>query len=359
MVEHETITIDGQEVVIESGETLLSAARRSGVEIPTLCDDPRLEPAGACRICLVEVEGVRRMQPACAYPAEAGQVIRTDTEKVARSQRAVLALLRADTVDAETSQADVVPSALDTYEAELGASPELAPLSLLRTARPDDQNRFIEFRADRCILCAKCVRYCDEVEGVSAISLSELGAHTTISTADGRALPDTSCELCGGCVSVCPTGAMLDRNAGKYGVQEAELDPVRTTCNYCGVGCQLDLHVDRSANKVVKVTAPEPGTTVNDGNLCVKGRFAFDFIHHADRLTTPLVRDEAGQLVPASWDVALDRAAEGLMEVARRRGPDAMAFVSSSRCTGEENYLVQKMARVGFLTHNVHQCSAT
>jgi predicted molibdopterin-dependent oxidoreductase YjgC len=358
-IEHETLTIDGRTVAIEPGDTILEAAARAGIAIPTLCHDPRLEPAGACRICLVEVEGARRMQAACAAPAEAGMAVRTDSEKVARSQRAVLALLRADTVAADVSRADVVPSALDALEARYGAGPELPALSVARAERVHDDNRFIAFRADRCILCAKCVRYCDEIEGVSAIALADMGAHTTIATVDARSLPETSCELCGGCVSVCPTGAMVDKHALAHGASESDLEPVRTTCNYCGVGCQLDLHVDRAAERVVKVTAPAPGTTVNDGNLCVKGRFAFDFVHHDERLTTPLVRAASGELVPASWDEALDRAAQGLLDVARRRGPDALAFVSSSRCTGEENYLVQKMARAGFATHNVHQCAAT
>jgi predicted molibdopterin-dependent oxidoreductase YjgC len=194
------------------------------------------------------------------------------------------------------------------------------------------------------------------------------GAHTTVATADLLSLEQTTCEMCGGCISVCPTGAMFDKTALQYhqehGGSHAELDVVRTTCNFCGVGCQLDLHVDRGVApdapaRLAYVTAPPPGTTVNDGNLCVKGRFANDFVHHAERLTTPLVRNAEGALVPASWDEALDRAAEGLRAVEAAHGADSLAFVSSSRCTVEENYLVQKWARAGFRTHNVHQCAAT
>jgi predicted molibdopterin-dependent oxidoreductase YjgC len=142
-----------------------------------------------------------------------------------------------------------------------------------------------------------------------------------------------------------------------------ELERVRTTCNFCGVGCQLDLNVDRAANdgrgRVVKATSPPPGTTTNDGNLCVKGRFAYEFIHHEERLTRPLVRGEDGELHPVDWDTALTAAARGLRGVAGRHGPDALGFVSSSRCTMEENYLVQKLARAVFRTNNVHQCAAT
>jgi predicted molibdopterin-dependent oxidoreductase YjgC len=154
---------------------------------------------------------------------------------------------------------------------------------------------------------------------------------------------------------------MTERPAVLYGKPERELEKVRSTCNFCGVGCQVDLNVDREANRLVKVTSPPPGTTVNDGNLCVKGRFANDFITHPDRLTTPLVREggKGGELKPASWDEALDRVVAGLEGVAADHGDDALAFVSSSRCTGEENYLMQKMARAAFHTHNVHQCAAT
>jgi predicted molibdopterin-dependent oxidoreductase YjgC len=357
--ENAILVMDGRELAFEAGETVLQVARRAGIEIPTLCDDPRLEPAGACRMCLVEIEGDRRMQPACAQPARADMVVRTTSENVQRNQRTLLALLRADTVGEAECADDIVPSELDAMIRARGDVAVLHGLENLRAGREGDPNHLIGFRPERCILCAKCVRYCDEIEGVSAITLSERGAETTIATVDGQHLADTSCELCGGCVSVCPTGAMVDLHALADGRPERELDAVRTTCNYCGVGCQLDLHVDAGEQRVVKVTPPEPGTTVNDGNLCVKGRFAIDFIHHPDRLTVPLVRDAGGELREASWEEALERAATGLRGVADRHGADAMGFISSSRCTGEENYLVQKLARAGFGTHNVHQCAAT
>jgi predicted molibdopterin-dependent oxidoreductase YjgC len=182
--------------------------------------------------------------------------------------------------------------------------------------------------------------------------------------------------MCGGCVAVCPTGAMGEKKPKtRQQPLEAELTKVRTTCNYCGVGCQFDLNVDPAARggdgEVVKVTSPDPTPTPHtslpggltgvstDGNLCVKGRFGYDFLHHEERLTTPLVRGADGQLHPATWDEALQAAAVGLRGVQQRHGRDALAFVSSSRCTVEENYLVQKLARAAFMTNNVHQCSAT
>ncbi len=359
MTDNRFVIIDGNELTWNEGETVIQAAARADIEIPTLCHDPRLEPAGACRMCLVEVEGSRLMQPACAFKTAPGMVVRTQTADVERNRRFILSLHLADTLQDRTEAEDNNPSRLFELAERYGTAGQWAPVDSPRQGRPHDDNPYVAFRPDRCIACALCTRYCDEIEAVSAITLAFRGAHTTISTADERPLTDTTCELCGGCIDVCPTGAMTEKPALAWGKPERELEKVRTTCNFCGVGCQIDLNVDRDANRVVKVTSPPPGTTVNDGNLCVKGRFANDFIHHPDRLTTPLVRNREGNLEPATWDEALERAAAGLLGVAERHGNDALAFISSSRCTMEENYLMQKMARAAFGTHNVHQCAAT
>jgi predicted molibdopterin-dependent oxidoreductase YjgC len=352
------VVIDGNELSFGPGETILQAARRAEIDIPTLCYDDRLTPAGACRICLVEVEGAPLMQPSCATRAAAGMVVRTNTQRVDRNRKFTLSLHLADTIQDREIAEDNNPSRVHELAEVCGTAGEWFPVASPREGRPHDTNRFIEFRADRCIACSLCTRYCYEVEAVSAITLAYRGAETTIATADAQSLDETTCELCGGCVDVCPTGAMTEKQALAWGKPERELEKVRSTCNFCGVGCQVDLNVDREANRVVKVTSPPPGTTVNDGNLCVKGRFANDFIHHPDRLTEPLVRDN-GELRPVTWDEALDRVAAGLLGVKKRHGNDALAFISSSRCTKEENYLMQKLARAAFQTHNVHQCAAT
>jgi predicted molibdopterin-dependent oxidoreductase YjgC len=241
---------------------------------------------------------------------------------------------------------------------------ELEPVASTRAGRCDpggDPNPYIRFDPELCILCARCTRYCDEVEAVSAIALTGRGADTTIGTVGDAGLLETSCELCGGCIDVCPTGAMIEKKTAVVPVMGSQVfaasEKVRSTCNYCGVGCQVDLNV--ADGKVVKITSPPPGETVNDGNLCVKGRFAFDFIHHQDRLTVPLIRDEQGDLHEASWDEAIRKAAAGLNAVRDRHGADALGFISSSRCTGEENYMMQKLSRAAFGTNNCHQCAAT
>ncbi len=353
------VVINGNELFFDEGETLLEVAKRAGIDIPTLCHDPRLSPAGACRMCLVEIDGSRLMQPACSFKASAGQVVRTQTPRVERNRQFLLSLHLADTIQDQAMCEDNNPSRLHELAEAHGTAGVWPEIEKQRLDRPEDVNPFIAFRADRCIACSLCTRYCDQVEAVSAITLAGRGAHTTISTADRKNLTDTTCELCGGCVDVCPTGAMTEKPALAYGKPERQLEKVRSTCNFCGVGCQVDLNVDREANRLVKVTSPPPGTTVNDGNLCVKGRFANDFVHHEERLTTPLIRAKDGSLQPTDWETALDRAAAGMAMVAERHGADANAFISSSRCTVEENYLVQKMARAAFGTHNVHQCAAT
>jgi len=353
-----SLEIDGKPCAALEGETLLQVAKREGIAIPTLCDDARLDPAGACRACLVEIDGQRRLQPSCAWKAAPGQVVKTQakSERVQRHQDVLVSLYMADHdlddqgLPVETGNGNDLrqwasqcqPIALEAVKAD-------------RVGRPTDINPYIQFNPELCVLCARCTRYCDEVEAVNAITLTHRGAETTIGTSGMVGLLDTTCELCGGCIDTCPTGALIEKKAPKLLPHERE--KVRTTCNYCGVGCQMDLNV--ADGKVVKITSPPPGETVNDGNLCIKGRFAYDFIHHEDRITEPLVRNSDGVLVPTTWEHALKVAAEGLWQVRDQFGPDALGFVSSSRCTGEENYLMQKLARAAFGTNNCHQCAAT
>ena len=351
------IEIDGRSCEARTGETVLEVASREGFDIKTLCNDIRLDAVGACRMCLVEVEGQRRLQPSCTWKASADMQVKTRSERIDRHLEVLTGLYLSDHRLDEDGLPVETGAGNDLRQIALDVKPlALEAVDAPRVGRPHDVNPYIAFDPELCVLCARCTRYCDEVEAVNAITLAGRGAETTISTAGARGLLDTTCELCGGCIDTCPTGALREKKAPEH-LRPSDVEKVRTTCNYCGVGCQLDLNVHRG--KVVKVTSPPPGETLNDGNLCVKGRFAYDFIHHEDRLTEPLIRQPDGSLREASWEEALEVAAKGLLGVKERHGANALGFVSSSRCTVEENYLVQKISRAAFGTNNCHQCAAT
>jgi predicted molibdopterin-dependent oxidoreductase YjgC len=211
---------------------------------------------------------------------------------------------------------------------------------------------------DACILCARCVRYTQEVMQCSALSLEGRGPEARVVPTWGLSWLDTECELCGGCLGVCPTGAIYEKFEEGTERPEPALNKVKSTCTFCGVGCQIDINVDPETNRITKITS-DPTYVSNEGNLCVKGRFAFNFVHHPDRLTEPLVRGEDGELHPATWEHALQVAADGLLRVRDEHGPQSIGFLASARLTMEENFLIQKLARTVIGTNSIHSCEAT
>src|SRR5207248_9916056 len=230
-----------------------------------------------------------------------------------------------------------------------------APIRLPDAKREpyEDRDLLMGYDPDACILCARCVRYTQEVMQCSALSLEGRGGESRIVPTHGHSWLDTECELCGGCLSVCPTGAIYEKfEEGVPADREETLKKVKTTCTFCGVGCQIDLNVDPETNRIVKVTS-DPSYVSNEGNLCVKGRFAFNFVHHPDRLTEPLVRGEDGELHETTWELALEVAATGLKEVKERHGPQSIGVLASARLTMEENFLIQKLAPTAPGTHSV------
>jgi formate dehydrogenase (NADP+) alpha subunit len=352
------LTIDGREVTASAGQTILEAAEANGIDIPHLCHDPRLTPTGACRLCVVEIEGQVGLHTSCTRLAEAGQVVRTETEPVLRSRRSTLSLLLSEhNVSCTTCDADG-GCLLQDYAYRYQAPEERFPSLVTRRGEETYTvgNQAIFYDPSKCVRCQRCVKICAEVEMVEALTFKGRALSVEVSTGFDLPLHESSCELCGLCVSTCPTGALWERQAKGQG-RAKDLKVVRTTCTYCGVGCVLDLNVNPVTNRIVRVTG-EPGSVVNDGNTCVKGRFGFHFVHSPERLTKPLIK-ENGAFREASWDEALALAGRRLVEIRDRCGPDGLAFLSSCRCTNEENYLMQKLARAAGQTNNIDQCATT
>ncbi len=358
MQELVSFTIDDREVTALEGMTILEAARQAGIDIPHLCSDPRLAPTGACRMCIVEIEGERGVQTSCTRVAAPGMVVRADTETVRELRTATLEMLLSEhRVACTTCDVDGA-CLLQDYAYDYQASETALPNITLPAGESNysSGSAAIAYDPSKCVRCQLCIRFCEEIQMAEALTLRGRGGEVEVTTGFDLELNESTCELCGGCVNICPTGALYDRGAMGLG-RPRDLETVRTTCAYCGVGCQIDLNVDRSQNRVVRVTS-EPGVVPNDGNLCVKGKYAFDFIHSSERLTTPLIRED-GVLREASWEEAILAVATGLAAARDTHGPEGLAFLSSARCTNEENYLMQKLARTAGETNNVDQCATT
>jgi predicted molibdopterin-dependent oxidoreductase YjgC len=342
-----TLTIADKKITVPENTTVLEAARRNGIHIPTLCDDPRLEPHGGCRLCLVQVKGMPRLVTSCTTPVSEGMDIEVTNELIERQRRTIVELLLSD----HPNDCMVCERAGDCTLQELAYFYNLRSNRFYGERRQytkKDLNPFIERDMEKCILCGKCVRVCDEIQGLGAIDISGRGFTAKVSTSFEK---DLNCEFCGQCVSICPTGALIGKQSLGKGRQK-DVKEVETICTYCGCGCNLTLHVSR--DEVVRVTSKQD--TINEGWLCVKGRFGYSFINSPDRLTTPLIRKD-GKLTPASWDEALGYIAEKLTAIKAKHGPDAIGGLSSARCTNEENYLFQKFIRAGVGTNNVDHCA--
>lgn len=345
------MVIDGHEFRFSPGETILQVAQRYGVDIPTLCYLKGASPTGACRICLVEVEGARNLVASCAAPAAPNIVVRTDSERVIRSRKMNLELLLSSGHHyCATCEADGGCRLQDLaykYQVEAVRFPE-------RPAKypTESANEMIIRDFSRCVMCGRCVQACNEVQVNLAISYGYRGVSSKIVTVGDRSYIQSDCVFCGECVQACPVGALLAKPS-RFKGKPWELKKVQTTCSYCGVGCQINLHVKN--NKVVKVTGVDD-VGPNYGSLCVKGRFGYDFIHDPNRVKTPLIRDN-GAFREASWDEALNLVADNLKRIKEESGPDAIGVFSSARITNEENYLAQKFARAVIETNNVDHCA--
>ena len=340
------VRINNQECEFSAGTTILQALYDAGIEVPALCHDERLKPAGDCRMCLVRIDGWPHLVTACNTPLAEGMAIATHTAELEAERRALLTML---TDRYPPAPVDLFPEKplhglLKAYglAEECSGVPDPALL--------DDSHPYIRVDMTRCIDCLRCVRICNEVQGQFVWEVLNRGAATHIVPDSGTTLLASSCVSCGACVDTCPTGALEDRSIIEMG---APAEWTRTTCPYCGTGCEMN--VGTRAGRIVQIK-PASDAPVNKGHLCVKGRYSYEFIYAHDRATTPMIR-EGGKWRCVSWDEVVAFSAERLRQIVAQYGADSVGVLGSARATNEENYLTQKFARVALGTNNVDCCA--
>jgi len=342
-MEEVKLNIDGREIKARPGDTVLEAALANDIYIPSLCYYPDLEPYGGCRLCIVQIEGVRGMPTACTTPVAEGMVVRTSTPEVNQVRLNTLELILADHPTDCLTCAKNQQCELQKAAAYLGIKERrLPPTATERSI--DDSNPFFTIDRNYCILCQRCTRTCDEIAGINAIEVINRGSDSRIATFGDKPLMESICQSCGECVARCPVGALLPK---KY---EVPVQEVLTTCPYCGVGCGI--YLGTRDGRIVSVRGNSESPASN-GRLCVKGRFSIpDFVHSPRRLTKPLIKKK-GKFVEAEWDEALDLVAEKLSAYSGEQ----TAVMASARTTNEEIYLTQKFARAVLGTNNIDHCA--
>ncbi|WP_041367369.1 formate dehydrogenase subunit alpha [Natranaerobius thermophilus] len=345
-----TIMADGNSYQTEPGESILNALERHGFHIPTLCYEEGLPIIGACRLCVVEISGARKLHPACSTPVADGMNIFTESEQVVEARREILKLLLANhDLRCLTCERNADCRLQDyCYRYKVEDTPYVGDT---KNYPIDRSNPFFFRDYGKCIMCGKCVSICAEINGAYVYDFMDRGFDSKVTSAFDDELQNTTCTFCGMCVNVCPVGALVERSV-EWRSRPWEVDKVLTTCPYCGVGCQMYLKVQDG--EIVGVSRKKDSFT--KGHLCGKGQFGWDFVHSKDRLTKPMIRKD-GQLTEVSWDVAMEYISENLSRLYNESGSDAIAGLSSAKVTNEENYLFQKLLRTAFKTNHIDHCA--
>ena len=348
------LTIDGQAIDVPAGTSIMRAARDAGIGVAKLCATDSLNAFGSCRLCLVEVEGRKGLPASCTTPAEDGMVVRTQSDQLARVRRNVMELYISDhPLDCLTCAANG-DCELQDVAGEVGLREVRYGTEGANhlQAEADHSNPYFSFDPAKCIVCSRCVRACDEIQGTFALTISGRGFESKVSAGMDESFLASECVSCGACVQACPTATLVEKKVIERGQPDRV---VKTTCAYCGVGCSFDAEL--KGNEVVRMVPSAEGGA-NAGHSCVKGRFAWGYATHRDRVLHPMVREKiTDPWREVSWDEAIDYAAQRLRAIQAEHGRGAIGGISSSRCTNEEVFVVQKMVRAAFANNNIDTCA--
>jgi len=351
MSEMINLTIDGKLIKAKKGTMVLEAALDNGIEIPHLCYQKGLSTAGVCRVCLVKIKDRPGMVTSCTTEVVEGMEVIAFDEEINAARRLIIELILSEhkhdcLVCESNGQCELQDLAYRLGIEKIRFAIE-EPTKMI-----EDSSEAILRDPNKCILCGRCIRACAELTVQDILEFADRGSQTHIIAGLDQPLAETDCVTCGACVQACPTGALTEKLARFQG-RNWEFRKVRTTCPYCGVGCQIELNI--KDNRIVKIYGVDDGPD-NKGHLCVKGRFGFDYVHHRDRLTTPLIKHN-GRFEEATWSEALELIATKFNQLKDKYGSEALAGLSSAKCTNEENYLFQKFIRTCFGTNNVDHCA--
>ncbi|MFP4023062.1 MAG: formate dehydrogenase subunit alpha [Thiohalospira sp.] len=347
------IIIDGKKIKAPEGANLLQVAKDNGINIPSLCYHKKISPTGACRLCVVKMKDVNGVVMSCTVTVKEGMEIIAFDSELEQTRKHTLDYLLAEHNDHDDgTYYDEFRDWVKHYKLDDPKNRKYPNIHKDLNYKIDDSSPILSYDGSKCIKCFRCIKACDEVQGKNVLSFSERGI-TSYIIAGFDQWNESECDGCGECIQLCPTGALVEK-PHRNEIQIDKIDKkIKTTCPYCGVGCQIELSVQNG--KIVRSDGVE-GVWPNDGRLCVKGRFGYDYVHSPERLTKPLIKKN-GKFEEASWDEALDLIASKFIEIKKKYGNDALAGYASAKCTNEDNYLFQKFIRVVFGTNNIDYCT--